>query len=304
MSSELIFLSIFFPYLTLWTLRGDFYWDFWREYPYLAASLLFYLASSVAAAIVARRLEFHRYRLRFVRNAHSAFWGCLFLWAFTVPYLLHNRRLVLDGKAQLEDVPRPPDSELFQTACIWNMIWFMLMGILIPSMVQNPRRANESTAVTLLRAYDRSQRLFKLRGWAAVPGNNRRATGYCDNFRNLFYGRDERGEPLRLVSKGMADAFAAPSGGAAVADEAEGASAAFAGYVFLEDPFIAGNELWESKYGLVGYPVISGRTGTRMFWIDDAGDILASPCTEGAFRLLTPERSPLHPEGRHLWEAP
>lgn len=168
----------------------------------------------------------------------------------------------------------------------------IIAAIAIPNLLQARMRSNESSAVTLLRKYYEAQQTFKSQKNGSLPENSLRggSTGYADNFSLLHSGHPlttgsdgrpapDTGRALNLIEKEFAAArgpngipfhgylFAEPSGAGdsdvdAVIDPATGTAAV--------DP---GN-FWANRFALIAVPSVSGRTGTKAFYIDNNGVLL------------------------------
>lgn len=299
MTNDLLVLSVFCPFLALLFFNRDIHWETIDDFYPLLLLPAFFFAMAVAAAIIARRYKFSKYRLEYVDSAHAAFFGFLFFWIFAVWWFLENLPLVRSGAAQPLVGPGPKGKGILLPCLVWSIVWFLLVGFQLPSTIQSPMRVHELEAILMLRRYADAQTRFLADKLAEVPGNAGAGAGYCDNFRNLFYGKDEKGEPLALIPREMADAFAGP--GTPAPGGATAVSKSFKGYVYLEDPFIVNRGLWGSRYGLVAYPIRPGGTGTKLLWIGEDGTVLSSSCWDREHTLLREDQSPLHPKGRNLW---
>lgn len=166
---------------------------------------------------------------------------------------------------------------------------------------------NSRKAMGALAAYMVVQGFFQLTELGAIAENNRAPskTAFCDNFRNLYYGRDdspEKDAPLDMLSKEIADAYAGPPRGNATWKEHATQPVPYSGYLFLDDPYVTD---WNKECGLVAYPAEYGVTGRYIFWIGkDPGGRYADP-KAGLGQpptLLAPEDSPLHPKGAVKWK--
>ena len=165
--------------------------------------------------------------------------------------------------------------------------------------------ANQNAVHSQLRLYVFPQTGFSLRNFSAVPGNSSPELGnnaYADNYRNLYYGRTEQGDPLRLISKDVADAFLVdnPLGGAPTPSEAPGTAEPYNGYYFQED--VSGAvpaSAYKTKYAFMAFPAVYGETGYKVFWTDQEGVVFShdpklptgTPAAEIA-RLFLPATPP------------
>lgn len=165
----------------------------------------------------------------------------------------------------------------------------IIAAIAIPNLLQARMRSNESSAVTLLRKYYDAQQTFREQKLGSLPENSLRggATGYADNFSLLHFGyplttgadgrpAPDTTRPLTLIDKEFATAR-------------DGDGVPFHGYLFAE-PAGAGDadsdaaidprtglavvdpaNFWANRFALIAVPSISGRTGTKAFYIDNEG---------------------------------
>ena len=303
MPHEINILSVFCPYVALLFGLPDIYADNFTEYWLLFISLVFYVGTTIHAVTVARRLEFYKYELKTAYNVPSVLLGCIFFWIICLPCFHRNRELVSAGKAPFRSGNSTARRVVYLEMAVWTAVCYVWLAIVLPSFLQSPRRANEARAVSCVRSYGTAQDSLRNLKPGVVPDGTGDETRYFDNFRNLHYYRNEKGNRLALVSQAMADAFAGPTGGAPTPEDATSVSKAYEGFVFLEDPYVANNHLWESEYALVAYPARPRRTGDNLFWMCSDGEVLKRKCEDKNFRLLTEQESPLHPDGRKLWES-
>lgn len=261
---------------------------------------LFYLATIIMATTIAYRLNFSKQPLSVVRSPWSAFWGCLFFWVYCFPYFLHNWKLVSENRAAQSFNGKSSSCGLILMAVMWNLFWLYPISQITPEGPRRSRRYNSIVQVSLSE-YHRAQGTFKSRDFAKsinLPSNNK---GYCDNFRNLYYGLDDQEQRLGLISKDMADAFAGQTNGATTQGKENDKSLPYKGYIFLEDPYVVENKLWDEQFALVAYPR-SYTYGTNIWWIGKNGNLLRLSVEHGQEPgLLTPEQSPLHPKCKVRW---
>lgn len=301
MYNQLGTISLHSPFIALWEALRNTYWDDLHEYHTLWWALAFYVSATIIATAAAHRLEFYKYRLIGVRNAKTALWGCLFFWLACFPCFLVNLLLVVGGKASRRESGADNAVGLYAISSLWSALWFFALAMSLPNHINSTMMSNEAAAVAGLRNYSRAQIVFENGGLAEIGGNSVRNVGYCDNFRNLYYGKNAFGHRLSLILKDMADAWAGHTRGAPTRIDHENDGEAYWGYLYLEDPYVAGNGLWETRFGLLAYPKYPQRTGYHIFWIGTDGDVLYRPGAKGGFSLLTEEQSPLHPAGKNEW---
>lgn len=263
-----------------------------------------FFATVFWAVYDAHRLRFSNYDLMLIRGPWTALFGCLLLWLICFPVFLYNRLRVTRGKAVVFDAGKRPGSPweppllLFSIGLLGLLCW----GMIRPEPWGRTRiRFNEAAAVTALKQYDNAQQHFLERGLAAIPGNTANNEGYCGNFRNLHYGRDENGEQLFLVGKAFADAFGIPPIGGVMAEDAPQVPTAHHGYFFFDDPYVTENNLWKTEFGLFACPGIPGETGGSVFWIGEKGLVYYRKADIEDKAPPSPEDSPLHPEGGKRW---
>lgn len=96
------------------------------------------------------------------------------------------------------------------------MVVISLMGIIaaiaIPNLMHTRILANEAAAVTRLKSYATAQETFQRgRNGRRTVNTNAGSAGYCDNYRNLYYGVPIDGtagkDLLQLITKEHADAY-------------------------------------------------------------------------------------------------
>lgn len=291
------FLALYLPFATLFSLP---YVDLEsvREHPLPWLCAAFYTITPIWAGISAHRLEFHKYRLGVARDVPSALFGSFLFWPYCFLSFLKNRSLVLSGKAELKAAAIPdakPTRNAWPAVAAWLLYWGIVLSIALPGHRSNPRRANEASAVTCLKQYAAAQAAYR----------SRFGTRYCADFRILFYGPDDKGRPLELISKGFADAFVRPPSASSPPHGRAAKPVPYQGYVFCEDPYVADNSLWDGTFALVAYPAKPGRTGNNLYWIGEKGDVYSCGIPEGqrTMPLITADESPLHPESVRSWHT-
>lgn len=277
------------------------------EYPDRWLCFALYLGTAVWATYEAWRLKFSEYRLNGVVNAPATFAGCFCLWSLFFPWFLVNRWKVLDGKVQSwpESQRRKSSSAgAWLSILICGGISLLFTATALPSMVQSIVKANSATAVSSLAEYRRAQETIRAKNRIAKEAGNNENAGFVDNFRNLHYSVDMQGNPVSLIGKKMADAFAAPPKGRPTRENAPIESTPYKGYVFHEDPYLTEHSLWNENFALVAYPVYPGRTGFEIYWVDSKGDVKYHRLPSGAkeLELIKPGDSPLNPRPAIQWE--
>lgn len=161
----------------------------------------------------------------------------------------------------------------------------IVSAIAIPNLLQSRIQANEAVAVSAIKEYATAQVTFQV-GRQGIDSNNTKAGGhgFCDNFRNLFYGniQNDRNANLNLISQAIADAFArdraanaADTNGTPTAPTANAQS--FQGYMFSEPNEMRGEEgginAFEHNFAILAVPHTSGQSGSNMYWVDMQGTV-------------------------------
>ena len=158
----------------------------------------------------------------------------------------------------------------------------IITAIAIPNLMRTRTSANEATSITTLKAYATAQITFQAGRQGRVTANsNAGQTGYCDNFRNLYYGNpvgDTRN--LALISMAFADAYARAPGPAAAATNAVPTTPTasprhYQGFLFAEPrEMIAGpDNRYATDFALLGVPATAGQTGHNAFWLGQQGTV-------------------------------
>ena len=171
---------------------------------------------------------------------------------------------------------------------------------------------NMETAVVALRNYATAQVTFQVgRQGRAKSNSGSGPNGYCDNFRNLYYGNPALGKSgkvdpsvnLALISKAHADAFIYPSQNTDTVNSPTPAPtdpAPYKGYLFTNDPGMD----FVSDFAQYAYPLAYGQTGSYVFWINSMGTVYKRDpkAKEGEIPpLYGPQDSPLHAPDK--WQA-
>lgn len=156
----------------------------------------------------------------------------------------------------------------------------IIAAIAIPNLLQSRTRANEATAATVLKSYANAQVTFNISTYGRSTDNsNAGEKGYCDNFRNLYFGHgiENPGVNLKLISLAFANAYARDpiAGCTSTFDTIETPSPtpeAYQGYLFGE-PKEMNVSRFETIFALLGVPYTTGVTGDRAVWIGTQGTI-------------------------------
>ena len=155
-------------------------------------------------------------------------------------------------------------------------------AIAIPNLIQSRLSANEATAITCLKAYSTAQITFHVgKNGANAANTNTGFLGYCDNYRNLFYGNplSDSNANLLLITKQFADAFARAPGSYSAGTNNSPTSASatathYQGYLFAEPKeLIAIDSAFGTNYGLLGVPMVPRTTGENAYWIGQQGTV-------------------------------
>lgn len=292
-SAPLIFNPLFFPF-TNFLLLPPLDWEtlhesFWRYFLWFL-SIAFYVLTSLWAGFVAHRHRFSQYRLDVVRSVDSAVLGCFFCWLHCFPYVLINRRRVIQGKArllsELASYERSSKGAVVDVL-VWTVVWGIIMAAAIPSILPSRMRSNERQAVVTLRTYARAQE------WYRAADNS----GYCQDSRALLFGRAGADHRRFHISRHRIDAFAG-------VPEAWVNTAPSHGYVFFDDPFVAARGLWREQFGYFAFPAKPGMTGMHAYWIGKDGVVFKQETMRGAKAgdVANSGNSPLYPQRTTKWE--
>jgi len=288
MPVEVFVLILICPYHAFFMAWRDRYWEALPNHPLLWISLLLYLGTTFFAAIKAYRLEFRKYRLLFATNAWAVFLGCLFSWGLFSWFFIRNWGLVASGRAVRRD--SSASGRRFDIFCLylagvaWTLLLQFMGGAAIPGIMLSRWQHNEYEAMALLKRYAEAQAEFRKQHPEGV---------YCDDYRLLRYGPERTfGEMANIPV-----AFSPEERETAVR---RSLTPGDGGYVFLEDPYVTNNSLWATRFGLVAYPTLPGRSGRHVFWIGEEGKVLFR--YGGGAAPFAEEESPLHRDGAKLWE--
>ena len=155
------------------------------------------------------------------------------------------------------------------------IVIFVFVHLAIEGLIDYRWRANEISACSMLRLHPSAQMLFSMKKFATIPGNTSLGldeSAYADNFRNLYYGKTDKGEHIRLISQHMADAFLVDNAldGAPTPPEAPTVAKPYSGYYFVEDMFgMLPASGYSKKFTLMAFPAEYGISGYKIFWVDD-----------------------------------
>lgn len=158
----------------------------------------------------------------------------------------------------------------------------ILAALAIANLLRSRTSANEATAATQLKAYSVAQVIFQTGKQGRSPINSKTGEkGYCDNFRNLFYGNpvEDPNVTMSLISRAFANAFGrAPAATAATTHNSpivpEASPMAFTGYVFAEAKELnATADAFVTDFGMIGVPITGKITGFNAFWIGQQGTV-------------------------------
>ena len=170
----------------------------------------------------------------------------------------------------------------------------VLAAIAVPNLIGSRIAANEASAASCLKAYAIAQVAFQTAGEGELATNTKTGLkGYCDNFRNLFYGNPKKspGDNLESISSAFADAFArAPGGSCAttrnVPTVAPGTATPYQGFFFAEpkELLVASGSMvngFVTKYALLAVPAEARVTGNNAQWIGLDGVVKISAVPSG-----------------------
>ncbi|MCC8190096.1 MAG: type II secretion system GspH family protein [Planctomycetes bacterium] len=154
-------------------------------------------------------------------------------------------------------------------------------AISIPNLLRSRISANEASAISQLKAISAAQVTFQVGRMGQNPVNtNTGMVGFCDNFRNLFYGNPASGqvETLGLIPRYLADAFARDVGAGCAATHTSpntplSTPASLNGYLFAEPKELLTNNGFASDFAILGVPNVSRKTGEFAFWLGQKGNV-------------------------------
>ena len=161
-----------------------------------------------------------------------------------------------------------------------------------------------NAAADSLMIYFDAQNEFKSRGLARFEGVTINKTGYCDNFRNLYYGFGPDGQPFSLIPKEMADSDFRTYENEATSTMGNPEKYALPqfGFIFFSDPYIRQNNLWEHTFGLVATTEKILPTDNKLLWIGNEGIVLCTIIPRNKLIPFSEDYSPLHPGCKLQWE--
>lgn len=162
----------------------------------------------------------------------------------------------------------------------------IIAAIAIPNIIQTRLSANEAATVTQLKAYASAQVTFQTGKLGKLEANSKAGiAGYCDNYRNLFYGVEvnDTTKNLALISRALANAFGRAPGGACAATNGsiitpDSTQIPHQGYLFAEPTELINSEdgdvnRFATDFGLLAVPQTAGVTGNNAFWIGQQGTV-------------------------------
>lgn len=273
---------------------------------FILAILVIYVSTSIWAVREARRVQFRDYKVSLLTGGITTAIGCFWLWAFCFPWFLANRRKILHGRAARREADAEAISVSF-TLLLVGTPFLAFMGVAVPpSLFQSRLVSGELSALSCLRNYHAAQLVVSSAATANVRNNVGRSTKYCDNFRNLYYGKSKTGDAMQLFPKEFADAFAKSTRGMDTAGECAIKASPYNGYLFFEDPFMVESGDWNENFALVAYPSEFGVWGRKIFWIDARGQVFSTETNQekgSPPQLLRVEESPLFPGCTRDWEG-
>lgn len=187
----------------------------------------------------------------------------------------------------------------------------IVAAVAIPNLLQSRILANEAAAVTVLKAYHTAQVTFQTGRHGRILKNTKAGPrGYCDNYRNLYYGipvalDGTAGEGLlQLIAKEHADAFGYgeneenapstthkpattvgnPNTPTTVTKDGVAAGIPYHGYHFFTPGGLPGEQLGASQadprqrwfatqFAQLAAPALSGSTGVHALYIGLQGRV-------------------------------
>ena len=154
----------------------------------------------------------------------------------------------------------------------------IIAAIAIPNLIQSRIRANEASAISVIKQIAAAQVQFQVARQGRLSSNTGATrTGYADNYRNLYYGNphgDSANANLALISKAIADAWAIEDNntGTRGTPTPKGAQLAYQGYHFVE-PDGVGSTDFATSYAIIAVPNNAARTGTNSYYLGEDGTV-------------------------------
>lgn len=268
--------------------------------------LIIYIGTSIYAGFLAHKLKFSDYKLYGSRNTFSTLVGGIFFWGFYFPSFLVNYFLVKSGEASKYCdeyfLPRPQkNGRVIAIVSIWLVVWFIPATQVIPEMTRQKRKVEYIGAIKGLGDYYKAQMVFNTIEFKKNSGITFSIAGYCDNFRNLYYGLNADNAPIDLLSKDICDAFIGPSCGLSTMGENKKYGSEYLGFSFMDDPYMCVNNLWDNQFGLFAIPETISGNDTKMLWIGVDEVLMYTFITMNEFLELSAEDSPANPSCRRQW---
>ena len=158
----------------------------------------------------------------------------------------------------------------------------ILAALAIANLLRSRTSANEATAATQLKAYSVAQVTFQTgKQGRSLINSKTGEKGYCDNFRNLFYGNpvEDPNVTLSLISRALANAFGrAPATTAATTHNVpivpDPSPMAVTGYLFAEAKELnATADAFVTDFAMIGVPIKGKVTGFNAYWIGQQGTV-------------------------------
>lgn len=266
-------------------------------------SLAIYFGSVLFATLVSVVFKFAKYNLEGPATGVSTFICCLLFWPVAFLFFLINFFSIVASTA----TARTPEQRSYQSShafILLSLFIGIIAAIAIPCLLPSRIQANETNAIASLREYYAAQAQFMKGRFYTIPGNTNTGSEFCDNFRNLYYGVDDKGEQLRLISKTFADAFIFQKQGTPTVGNPTAEASPFQGYLFIEDPYIVNNGLSGKSIGLLAYPFEYRKSGYNVYWIGSEGVVYQRNFGEKGdleSRLIKGAQSPLSLEAQDNW---
>ncbi len=168
----------------------------------------------------------------------------------------------------------------------------IIAAIAIPNLMQSRIRANEATAISVIKAYATAQVTFQVGRQGRVGANtNGGIAGFADNYRNLYYGTPvgaSAGTLLQLISQTHADAATAASDNGTATVGTPALTGPYQGYHFQSPTGVpaptadgAGNGWFATQFGQLAVPANSTTTGTNAYYVGIQGQVWMFGLTEG-----------------------
>lgn len=277
----------------------------------IVAPLIACLGSSAYACLVAYKMKFYAYRLNGAKDVFSTLVGGVFFWCFYFPSFLNNYYLVKNKKIEKHTeeslLKASQNFRVIFAIIIWNTLWFMPALQIIPSvtsrtMIRQAKQNDYSSAVEGLKSYYNAQVIFNSPSFKVSSGISFNSNGYCDNFRNLYYGLNADRKPIEILPKEIADAFIGRPCGLPTMGDGEKHASRYKNFFYKDDPYICVNNLWDNQFGFYAIPATIYDGTSKLLWIGVDNVIMCTSITMDDVLNLSAEDSPRHPSCRRRWE--